>query len=168
MIGALSLIANNGVYMSENMNTQTSNKALVMNADSDSSGSSGTLTVASSKTVTSNNSDVTITAWDIDLQGSLTAGTASIKLHGAESSQTIGIGGTVKNMQLSNGELARITSITFNIGASATSGNIFVDGITDANSATIGTLTLVSMNMGGIVSFETSVSKFNKGVVIQA
>jgi hypothetical protein len=67
--GSLTLNAQTGVYITDNMTTATSNKALVINADSDSNGSSGTLTVATGKGITSNKSDVTITAWDVDLAG---------------------------------------------------------------------------------------------------
>jgi hypothetical protein len=60
--------------------TEASNKALVIDADYESEGD-GTLTVWTGKTVTSNKSDVTITAWDLDLDGSLTAGTKTVSIH---------------------------------------------------------------------------------------
>jgi hypothetical protein len=84
--GKLTLSAQTGVYITDDMSGAASSKALVINADSDSTGSSGTLTVATGKTVTSTKSDVTITAWDLDLAGTaaLTAGTATLSIHGAE------------------------------------------------------------------------------------
>ena len=48
-----------------------------MNADYESAGD-GTFTVITGKVVTSNKSDVTITAWDMDLDGSLSSGTLTI------------------------------------------------------------------------------------------
>ena len=114
--GTLTLAAKTGVYITDNMKGEATNKALVINADADSHYSStpvpspnistGTLTVASTKTVTSNDSDVTITAWDVDMSGSLTAGTKSISIHGSYASQTIGVGATSKDMQISDGAVS--------------------------------------------------------------
>jgi hypothetical protein len=53
--------------------------------------------------VTSTKSDVTITAFDIDIAGTLTAGTMGVSIHAAESSQTIGVGATAKNMHITDG-----------------------------------------------------------------
>ena len=124
--GKLTLAAKTGVYITDHMTAAASNKALVINADSDSAGSTGALTVASTKTVTSNNSDVTITAFDVEMIGSLTAGTLTLSIHGAEAAQTIGLGASPFNMEISALELQRLTAASgFRLGSDA-SGSITV------------------------------------------
>ena len=67
------------MYITDNMTGAATNKALVINADADSHGSTGTLTVATAGSIDSNDSDVTITAWDLDLDGTkIDAGTKSL------------------------------------------------------------------------------------------
>jgi hypothetical protein len=94
--GALTLLANNGISIQDTFTgSATASKPLVMNADSDSNAAnaqSGVLTVQTGKTMTSTNNAVTITAYDIDLDGSLAAGTAAVVIHGAVAGQTIGVG----------------------------------------------------------------------------
>ena len=72
----LTLVAGSGLVLLDDMTTSSSNSALVMDVDFESEGD-GTVTVWAGKTVTSNKSDVTITAWDVVMDGSLTAGTLS-------------------------------------------------------------------------------------------
>jgi hypothetical protein len=70
--GSLTLTSGSGVVLHDHMTGAASNKPLVIDADFESEGD-GTLTIVTGKTVTSNKSDVTITAWDLDISGSLTA-----------------------------------------------------------------------------------------------
>ena len=70
----LTLVAGSGLVLLDDMTTSSSNSALVMDVDFESEGD-GTVTVWAGKTVTSTKSDVTITAWDVVMDGSLTAGT---------------------------------------------------------------------------------------------
>ena len=90
--------ATNGVYLNDHF-TGTTGKAVVINADSDASGT-GTFTMKTDKTLTSSNSDVVITAYDVDVAGSVAAGSGAISVHGAEPVQTIGLGGTAANMHI--------------------------------------------------------------------
>ena len=84
---------------------------LVLNADSEQPNlGDGTLTIATGKSVVSENSPVTISAWDMDLAGSINAGVAEMTIHGAKVSQTIGFGATPANMAISDDELGRITA----------------------------------------------------------
>ena len=87
------------------------------------------LHVASTKIVTSTKSAVTITAWDLDLVGSLTAGTLAITIHGAQASQTIGLGSS-GNMDNDDTELGRITAEAGVTLGNDSSGSIVVDGVT--------------------------------------
>ena len=107
--GSLTLVAAAGVVLHDDMTAAASNKPLVIDADYESEGD-GTLTVQTGKTVTSNKSDVTITAWDVTFDGGISAGTASIVIHGAEATQTIGLGTTPTNMAIEDAELGRMTA----------------------------------------------------------
>ena len=81
----------------------------MINSDFESAGD-GSLTVVTTKAVNSNNSDITLTAWDIDLAGTLTTGSKTPSIHGAKVAQTLGLGGTAKHMHVSDVELQRMTS----------------------------------------------------------
>jgi hypothetical protein len=167
---ALTLAAGAGVVLHEDMTTTTADSALVIDADDDGSGD-GTLTLVSTKVITSNKSDVTITAWDIDLAGSLTAGTEAISIHGSAASQTIGLGSAF-NMHLSDDELGKLTSEAGLAIGSAHTGKLVVNGVTDTSSDNVGTITLVATKTGiGIVfgaADSTAASAFQKGIVVQA
>ena len=63
---SLTLAAGAGIMVEDNMTSAGANTPLVIDADEDGN-SNGTLQVATSKTITSNKSDVTITAFDIDM-----------------------------------------------------------------------------------------------------
>ena len=150
------------------MTTSSSNSALVMDVDFESEGD-GTVTVWAGKTVTSTKSDVTITAWDVVMDGSLTAGTLSISVHGAKTSQTIGIGASLsQNMEILDGELGRLTAEAGLTIGTAVTGEIQVKGVTDGSSDSVGTITLVAMKDGTAVAFLGTASAFNKGIVVQA
>ena len=83
-----------------------------------------------------------ITSFDIDLSGGLQAGTMAISIHGSQSSQTIGLGTTPKDMTITGSELQRISSSgTLTIGSSFSSAPV-ENGLTSANKQYIGVLSL--------------------------
>jgi len=156
----LTLLAGGGLIILNDMTTQTSNKPLVMDTDFESEGD-GTLTVWTGKTVTSNKSDVTITAWDVDMGGSLTAGTRTLCIHGSKVEQTIGLGGTAKDLHITGPELQRITATGGVILGGDTGGSITVNGITQAHSDYLLPLvTLVAKHDDAQVAFDTVGSTF--------
>ena len=61
-----------------------------------------------------------VTAWDIDIDGSMRSGTETTHLHGAKDLQTIGLGGTSKDMHIADAELRKFT----------TSGGLRIGGFT--------------------------------------
>ena len=161
-VGLLTLVAGSGLWLHDDLTIATANKALVINVDFESEGD-GTLTVVATKTVASNKSDVTITAWDIMLDGSLNAGTLGVSLHGSETGQTIGLN-SKNDMQVSLPEMSRITcEAGLEIGHD---GTISVNGIDDASSDQIGTLTLLSTRSADMINFVSFASSFNKGIVL--
>ena len=170
--GYLTIKAGSGVLLEDNLLAETKGKGLVINADFDSAGD-GTFTVLTSKVITSNDSSMVITAWDIDLGGSLVAGLAAtnstISVHGSKIDQTLGLGGTLStDMQISDDELGRVSAEAGVTLGSSNTGSITVDGITDENSDFIGTLTLIATKAGMQVRFNDTESAFNKGIVVQA
>jgi hypothetical protein len=168
--GKLTLSAKTGIYIHDSVTGMANNKAVVMNSDADSSGSNGTLTVATGQAVTSNKSDVTITAWDLDLAGTaaLAAGTKSLTIHGAEVDQTYGLGATPKDMQIDDGEFGRLTSQAgLTIGTSAT-GHVDINGLTDGSTDQVGVIVIVATKTSKTVTFDSNPSAFQKGITVQA
>ena len=108
--GPLTLLSGHGILLLGSLTATASHQPLTIDANLDLS-QDGTLTVATGKTVTTNNSSVWITAWDLDLDGSLDAGTARIDIRAAKALETIGLGNSVKDMQIDDLEFSRMTSI---------------------------------------------------------
>ena len=86
-----------------------------MDADFESAGD-GTFTIATARGITTNNNDILITAWDVDLLGYLTSGTAGSAIHGSQPGQTVGIGFTsnytsTRNMHMSGNEMQKVNRI---------------------------------------------------------
>merc|ERR1712166_756023 len=180
--GALSLMAGSGINLLDNLESAilshvvNSTLSLVMDADSDNSGD-GTFSVAATKEIESSNADITITAFDIDLDGSLDAGTGKVTVHASGGASValgdadVGLRRTISaadaDMTLTNGELSRITSAHFTLGGPS-SGSMIIDGVTDTSSANVATITLVAATASSTVTFQTADSTFNKGIIVQA
>jgi hypothetical protein len=166
--GAATFAGGSGVFVMDSMSGTSG--AIVFNADSVSPGN-GTLTVATGKTVSSGNSAVTITAWDLDLDGSLDLGTGAAEIHGAQTSQTIGVGTvSAMDMHIVDAELGRITSSGGLTIGSATSGSLTVNALTDTNTDSLGTVSLVASGGSAKVIFlaASDSSVFSKGIVVNA
>jgi hypothetical protein len=112
---------------------------------------------------------VTITAFDIDMAGSLTAGTMAISIHAADVDQTIGIGASLtQDMEILDAELGRLAAEAGLTIGNADNGEMQVNGVSDTSSDAVGTITLVSTKNAKKVVFITGASAFNKGIVVQA
>ncbi len=158
-LGSISVLAANGIDVNDAF---ASSGSTVFNSDSDANGT-GTFTVAATGSVVTNDNTLSITADDIDLQGTLNADTSNITILVSDGG-TIGLGNTAGGLTISGSELQNITSANLILG-SATSGNVTVDGITAANSDNIGTVTL---NSAGAVEFFNNDSIFNALTVGQS
>jgi hypothetical protein len=157
----LTLVAGSGVVLLDDMTTTATNSPLVMDVDYESEGD-GTLTVWTGKTVTSNKSDVTITAWDVDLDGSLTAGTKTLSIHESSASQSVSLGWTGGNMHLHAMELIKITALDGFLLGAFSSGTITVNGITEPDSDTVQPLvSLIAKDDNDQVVFATNPSTFD-------
>ena len=105
--GTLTLAAGMGIVIHNAMTGKATSKSLVINADYESHGD-GTLTIVATKTFDSNDSLIQLTVWDLDMAGDMDAGTATMQLHGAKLTQTIGLGITSKDMHLDAAELGKV------------------------------------------------------------
>jgi filamentous hemagglutinin family protein len=107
--GAVALTAANGITLSGASSDVTTTGVYTANADSDSS-SAGAYTQNHAGSAVSTGG-ILIMAWDIDLQGTLNAGVNDITLRPSTSAATIGVGDTGQNFNLSNAEIAQITTV---------------------------------------------------------
>jgi len=153
----------------------TVNSASTINAGAgDPSTTAGTLTIVDTKTFSTTNQELILSAFEINIQGTttgggLTSGTAAMTIHGSEAAQTIGLGAGSGNLALSDAEIGQITATAgLTVGGSsgtAASGVVTVEGITDGNSGNFETLSLVAEDTGSInVVLGSTASTFNKGL----
>merc|ERR1719253_2275009 len=91
------------------------------------------LTVQVGTTINSENRALSITAWDLDLDGSVDTGTSDIRVYGMVTGQTIGFGQTIKQMHIDSSEVQRISATGLTVGGKVA--NVTVDGINASNSA---------------------------------
>ena len=151
--GAFTLTSAGDISLSDNFTTAG---ATVITADSDGNGS-GDFSISTAKTLSTGNSSLTLTANDVTLSGSISAGSGLATVVVSDGG-TIGLGGTSGDMTITNTELGKITAGTLNIGNSS-AGNITVDGITAANSNNFTTVNLTTAS-GSSVSFSNNASTF--------
>jgi hypothetical protein len=118
-------------------------------------------------TITSNNNAVTITAWDVDLDGSLALSSNKLSLLGSTASETIGVGLTGKDMHIDRDELQRVNSGGLRVGGSQ-AGNIYVTTVTaDSSQNVANMLTLFASRDAAQTFFSTGASIFN-ALAVQA
>ena len=164
--GKLTLKVGAGIVILDDILSEDVGKEIVMNSDFESAGD-GTLTVWSGKTVKSNNGDITLTVWDIDITGTVDAGYKGLTFHGSKVDQTIGIGNSGQ-LDLSDSEVGRITSTDGLTIGSSTNGQVVVSGITDSSSDMVGRITIRAIAANSNITFSGIDSSFNKGITVQA
>ena len=162
-LGTVTLKAGSGLVLLDDLvgSGASSNvsKTIVLDVDFDSTGD-GTLTVLASKSVTtSSSSDLIVTAWDVDLSGSLIVGSGQASIHGAHSGQTIGVG-SVKDLHMSGVELGKVSAAGLSIGSSSC-GSITVEGITADQSGDAASVKLLAQGNAGMVTFSGAGSTFS-------
>jgi hypothetical protein len=167
--GAVTLNAGTGMAILENVrNAWTANGTLVVNSDYDATTvGDGTLTLTASKTIDSNNSEIVVTAWDLDLLGELNAGTASVTVTAAAINQTFGFGASAREFHFSTSELERITCDGMAVGG-ASAGRVTVNALTAANTQRVGSiLSVIASHVGSEIEFISTASTFSS-VAVQA
>jgi hypothetical protein len=133
-LGKMSLQAGSGIVLHDNVRGGNMDQPFVINAAYDAI--DGIFTITTGKTVTSNNAPVTITAWDLDIQGMIMTGTKSLSTFGAVLNQRVGVGTSVQEMHISDSELQRITGTGMTIGGSRCM-NVTVSNVSLAGSSAV-------------------------------
>lgn len=150
----VTISADNGVTLSDDVTNSSGNT--VINADANADGT-GTLTLASGKTITTTGNDLAITAADLDLQGSINAG-AGVVTVARSSMGTIGLGSAAGDMSITDAEFGRITARSLSIGNTLTT-LISVDSVSATGTANIAeTITLLADDVNVAGAFNTNVA----------
>ena len=143
--GTLELIAGAGLTV---MSDVHADDGLVLNADSDDSGS-GAFTVNFGVTTSTSDSPIYVIASDMEIEGNIDAGNGKIVVSPTHGNR-LGLGAVSKDMHLSDAELGRISSRAIQIGSS-TAGPMYIDRITDHPE--IGSVDLIATHPVGLVEF---------------
>ncbi|MCH1430703.1 MAG: filamentous hemagglutinin N-terminal domain-containing protein, partial [Chlamydiales bacterium] len=113
----------------------------VFNIDADRNNSgAGDFSVTAGHEINTQNEDMTVVANDVDYQGTINVGTASITQTTSDGGG-IGLGITAHDMTVSGAELQNVTAAHYTLGDD-TSADIVLDSITAANSANVEKVTL--------------------------
>jgi len=169
--GTLTLRSGTGIIVSASLNSAVDGQETVINSD-DNGGTwtaavahrSGLLTISPPAHLNSQNGQLTITASDLNLQGTVNTGTSTLLLTVSRSGTPIGVGATLNTQNgftVDGDEMQRVTSSGLALG-NAISSNIEVNGVTNANSQAIsGIFTLTATNQNAAISFLESSSTFS-------
>ena len=129
----LTLTAASGVDINDAFSSTVTSQQLHINADSTDTGT-GTFTVASTKALNSNNGPLSLTAANIDIQGTLSTGTSTVVIHGsAATAIRLGTAAT-SGMDIESAELQRVTAAGLTLGGTVGSADISVVAVLLANS----------------------------------
>jgi hypothetical protein len=164
-LGRLTLNARNGITVASDMVGTSGLFIAESDIDND---ATGTFTITSGYTFNSRNSNILITAADLDFAGSITAGERVITIHNSGVNRTIALSTVASNMQLEPEELGRTTANAGLTLGSSTSGDITVGAVLEQHSQSTGRVTLLATSAGKSVTFENNNCSFNKGITVQA
>merc|ERR1719345_465591 len=128
----MTLKAEAGILINDNVSGTASNQFLHIDADSNDSGS-GTFTLKTTKSITTNDGVLYVTAADIQVIGTITSGTVATHIH-TTNQRTIGLGTTTEEMSIEGTELQQLTATGLTIGRPTNNKNIKVVGISAVNS----------------------------------
>ena len=162
----MTLTAAAGIDINDSLTSTVAGQQLTINADSSDNGS-GTFTMASSMALSTNDSVLALTAADVDIQGTLSSGTA-LTVITVTSGRTLGLGpSSGQQFQLSDAELGKVTSTGLSLGG-AIVGAVTVTGVTAANSNFITNIvTILALADDKGVTFATTPSTFS-ALAVQA
>jgi hypothetical protein len=173
--GTLGLNGGTGIVLTDNLIVKPGKDVSI---DSSKVLGDGTLTVVTGKSIESHDNNVVITAWDLDLQGTIDVKSGTLKLHANDPGGKVGLGNAVGDalniipLKVSGDEIQRITALGGLTVGSSWTGDMTVDGIEEANLAHIGSLKLL-LNDDHFVGrpkllFEGANSAFDKGLEVKA
>ena len=151
-ISAATFNAEDNITFSANL---TAGGTLVLSADADGDGTGG-VTVQSGATVTSSNNDLTVSASSLDLSGTVNAGTGTFVLSNPTGTLVIGTGG------FAGSNFANVTAAGVNLGGGLAS-TVRIAGVAESDFASFdSTVAISAAAAGGVVSFETAASTFER------
>ena len=135
----------------------------------------GSVTVSSTKSLTTSSQLLTVTADDMTIQGYINTGSDMIALSCTSSGRTVGLGAGAGQLSITAAEMNFIDSTGMTVGGNQC-GSQTIDGVAAANTATLlGILTLLATRDDVKVTFTTNPSTFNaiavqadNGVMVQA
>ncbi len=161
--GNISLSANTDISV-QSVKTGGGNFTAI--ADFDKAGNPGLFTINSGGQVNAGTGNVSITASDVNLAGSLTAHDVNLLISRAGTNMTpatIGLGNAAASSTygISGSELSNITADKLTIG-DATNDEIIVDSVTAEQSQNIGEVVLNSLHANRDLIFQGTASYFNK------
>merc|ERR1719337_619232 len=104
----------------------------------------GTLTIKSAATFSTTDQLLTITADDFDIYGGISSGTANMWVVTSSVDHTIGIGGTARDMHITDAEFAFFSTDTQLTIGDSNNGVITLDGVTDGSTDDFGRLYLTA------------------------
>ncbi|MDA1016333.1 MAG: autotransporter-associated beta strand repeat-containing protein, partial [Planctomycetota bacterium] len=165
--GNVSLQSSNGVALTGANADLSVTGTFTVDADTDDSGTGNfVLDNAGSSVTVSNtaaNPDASITAADIDLQGTLNVGAGSILILSSDDS-AIRVGtSNAADFSIDDSELDGITANTLTVGGATTTG-FTVDNVSATGTANIANLVLDATRTGTAVSFANNASTLANGV----
>jgi hypothetical protein len=147
--GLLTVRANNGITVDGNV---SAGGGIVFNADNNSD-STGDVIILAGNILSSGNSEISITAKDVDISGSIVSGTGLTTITNTNNG-TIDLGdGGAGSLNLNSAELSRITADTLKIGH-AGSGAINISSTINSGSSVLHLQSgsTITATMGGIVA----------------
>ena len=130
----------------------------VFDADVDNGDDNGTFTLIATKTITTNNNALTISADDLDLAGSIAGGAGLLTIDISDGG-TVGLAAAAGDLSVSTAELARITGQSGGMTVSGSNGTFTINGM-DVNANITGTTTINATNDNASVVFTGSASEF--------
>ena len=160
--GTLDMVSE-GITIAGNI---TTNGTTTIDADRNNAGT-GNFTIDATRTLDTSDSDLTIFANDLILDGSLDAGSASLTLEVSDGG-TMGLGNGAGDFAISNAELGRMTADDFAFGGTTT-------GVMTVDSVNVGDVSLnAGANGADIVFsgassiFDTLLASANDGINVNA
>ncbi len=143
---------------------------LVALADTDGNGL-GSFALITGETINSQNNDITISGNTAGITGTLNAGTGTVTLLTSTTDRPVALGAnTAGTFALDASEIANIMAGNLVVGATSgqTNDTITVTGVSAANTANIGAVTLNAYSSEADVIFATTASTFTNAITVNA
>jgi trimeric autotransporter adhesin len=149
------LSAADGIIITEDIDN---NESITIDADSNNDGI-GDFELVGGVLIKSNDYDISITANDFIINGTIDAGTGNVNLFSSVGG-SIGVGEADGDIEIDNSELQNITAGNLNIGDEL-NGHIRVKNVQTVDVANIAKLTLNATKAGKSVTFQGAASNLN-------